>query len=101
MGLGDSPATSSKGSMSPEERDARVKFTETELPMELPCDAPSYLVQMGALRQGGAGLLPFSTECSGFRWRTPPLQLLEDPACTFRGLCLLRARCYAPVHLRC
>ena len=49
--MGDSPS-SSKASLSPKDWDARVTFTETGLPVELPCNAPSYLAQRGALPAG-------------------------------------------------
>ncbi|PRW58015.1 zeaxanthin chloroplastic-like [Chlorella sorokiniana] len=45
MGPPDGSPSSSKGSLSGEDQDARVKFTETGLPVELPCNAPSYLAQ--------------------------------------------------------
>lgn len=50
----DSPPTSWKGPITPEEHKYHADFVATGLPVELPCDAPSYLVQKGALRTVGA-----------------------------------------------
>lgn len=52
MGLADSPPTSWKGPITPEEHGLHAKFVEAGLPVELPCSAPSYLVQKGALHTG-------------------------------------------------